>query len=78
MAAPIIGGAVAKTLIDALQGDVVFPQVGVSLTGFVVSFIVSMGAITLLKVLVVRQSLAIFAWYLVPVGLLTLLMASTA
>jgi len=75
MAVPIIGGAVAKTLVDALTGDVVFPPPTVSVTGFVTAFIVSMGAISFLRIFVVRRSLAIFAWYLIPVGLIALLVS---
>lgn len=72
MALPIIAGAVAKTLVDALRGDVVFPAPEVCVTGFIVSFLVSMLAIRLLKLLVVRRSLGVFAWYLVPLGLVLL------
>ncbi len=68
MAAPIIAGAVGKTLIDAFQGDVIFPAMNVSLTGFITSFIVSLGAIMLLKLIVVKRSLAVFSWYLIPLG----------
>lgn len=72
MALPIIAGAVSKTMVDALRGEVVFPSFSVSMTGFIVSFIVSILAIALLKLLVVKQSLAVFAWYLVPLGLIVL------
>lgn len=75
MALPIIAGAVAKTLVDALRGEVLFPSLGVSLTGLVVSFIMSMCAIALLRVLVVKRSLAIFAWYLIPLGTLLVLLS---
>jgi undecaprenyl-diphosphatase len=73
MAAPIIAGAVGKTLLDAWQGDVVFPAMAISMTGFLTSFIVSMFAIILLKILVVRRSLAIFSWYVIPLGTALLL-----
>jgi undecaprenyl-diphosphatase len=73
MAAPIIAGAVGKTLVDAWQGQIIFPAMPISLTGFVVSFIVSMFAIILLKMLVVRRSLAVFSWYVIPLGIALLL-----
>lgn len=74
MAAPIIAGAVAKTLLDAFTGEVVFPPLDVSVTGFVISFIVSMVAIGFLRMFVVKKSLAVFAWYLIPLGLVLLYM----
>jgi len=74
MALPIISGAVAKTLLDAFNGEVAFPAMAVSITGLVTSFIVSILAITLLKILVVKRSLAVFAWYLLPLALIVLLM----
>lgn len=73
MALPIIGGAVAKTLLDAFDGTVVFPAPSVAFTGLVVSFVVSMAAITLLKRLVVKRSLGVFAWYVLPLGVLCIL-----
>lgn len=74
MALPIIGGAVAKTLVDALSGEVTFPIMSVSIAGLVTSFFVSILAITLLRILVVKRSLAVFAWYLLPLALIVLLM----
>ncbi len=73
MAVPIIGGAVAKTLLDALSGDVVFPPLAISLTGFIASFAVSMLAIGLLKKFVAVRSLAWFAVYLIPLAVWLLL-----
>jgi undecaprenyl-diphosphatase len=73
MAAPIIAGAVGKTLADAFQGAVIFPTPTVSVTGAITSFIVSMGAITLLKLIVVKRSLAIFSWYVIPLGIILVL-----
>ncbi len=73
MAAPIIGGAVGKTLVDALQGAVIFPSPAVSVTGAVTSFVVSMGAIALLKLIVVKRSLAVFSWYVIPLGVILIL-----
>lgn len=72
MAAPIIAGAVGKTLLDAWKGEVVFPIATISFTGFLTSFVVSIFAIILLKMLVVRRSLAVFSWYLVPLGIMLL------
>lgn len=73
MAVPIIGGAVAKTLLDAWMGEIAFPSASIALTGLAVSFIVSLGAIGFLRFFVGRYSLAWFAWYLLPLaGLLFL------
>lgn len=74
MAAPIIGGAVAKTLLDAFTGEIAFPSLGVSITGFIVSFIVSIVAIGFLRMFVVKKSIAVFAWYLIPLGLVLCIM----
>lgn len=68
MALPIISGAVAKTMVDALRGEILFPPASACAAGFLASFVVSMLAIRLLKLLVVRRSLGLFAWYLVPLG----------
>lgn len=72
LAAPIIAGAVCKTLLDAWNGDVIFPSVFVSATGLFTSFLVSIFAIGVLKRIVARHSLALFAWYLVPLGTMLL------
>lgn len=70
MAAPIIGGAVGKTLLDAWGGNVLFPSVLISGTGFLTSFIVSLGVISILRAFVVRRSFAWFALYLLPLSAL--------
>ena len=76
MAAPIIGGAVAKTLLDAWAGAIVFPPLPVSLTGLAASFCVSLLAILFLRRFVAKSSLAWFAWYLLPLGFFLLFEAS--
>jgi undecaprenyl-diphosphatase len=53
LAAPIIAGAVGKTLLDAWTGSIVFPPISIAFTGFLASFIVSLLAIRLLQLLVV-------------------------
>lgn len=73
LAIPIVGGAVVKTLLDAFQGSVVFPSAAVSAAGFIASLLVSMVAIAFLRRFVVRRSLAIFAWYLIPLSVLLLI-----
>lgn len=73
MAAPIVAGAVAKTLLEAWQGTIIFPEISISFVGFLTSFVVSMFAIILLKILVVRRSLAVFSWYVIPLGCALLL-----
>lgn len=70
MALPIIGGAVAKTGVDALQGSVVFPDLLPSFAGFATSLVVSLGAIVFLRRFVRSYSFAWFAWYLIPLALL--------
>lgn len=72
MALPIIGGAVAKTFLDAFEGSVVFPALPVSAAGFGTSLVVSLAAIAFLRRFVRRNSVAWFAWYLVPLALLLL------
>lgn len=76
MAAPIIAGAVGKTVLDAFAGSVSFPGVASSAAGFGASLIVSMVAIALLRLVVVRHSLSIFCWYLFPLSALLLLFGS--
>jgi undecaprenyl-diphosphatase len=61
-----------KRLLDAWTGDVIFPSVSVSIAGSLTSFVVSVFAIRLLQGLVVRHSLALFAWYVVPLGTMLL------
>jgi undecaprenyl-diphosphatase len=68
LAVPIIAGALGKTLLDAWTGDVIFPSSTIALAGFFSSFLVSIAAIHLLRVLVSKRSLAVFAWYLAPLG----------
>ncbi len=68
LAVPIIAGALGKTLLDAGSGEVVFPSSTIALAGFLTSFLVSTAAIHLLRVLVTQRSLAVFAWYLIPLG----------
>lgn len=70
MALPIIAGAVAKTGLDAFDGSVAFPPLPVSLAGFAASLVVSVAAAAFLRRFVLRNSVAWFAWYLVPLALL--------
>lgn len=72
MALPIIAGAVAKTGLDAFDGQVAFPPLAVSLAGFATSLVVSVAAAAFLRRFVLRNSFAWFAWYLVPLALLLL------
>jgi undecaprenyl-diphosphatase len=72
MALPIIGGAVAKTALDAFDGAVVFPPASASAAGFAASLAVSLCAIVFLRRFVKGNSFAWFAWYLVPLALLLL------
>lgn len=72
MALPIIGGAVAKTALDAFDGEIVFPVLRVSIAGFASSLVVSLAAVVFLRRFALRNSFAWFAWYLVPLALLLL------
>ncbi len=72
MALPIIAGAVAKTALDAFDGEVIFPPVASSVSGFAMSLAVSLVAILFLRRFVRGYSFAWFAWYLVPLALLLL------
>ncbi len=72
MALPIIGGAVAKTGLDAFDGAIVFPPLPVSAAGFATSLVVSLAAAVFLRRFALRNSFAWFAWYLVPLALLLL------
>jgi undecaprenyl-diphosphatase len=73
MAAPIIGGAIAKTLLDAFQGTVAFPPLPISFAGFLTSAVTSVAAILILRKLVASYSLSWFALYLVPLAAYLLL-----
>ncbi len=74
MAAPIIAGAVGKTLLDAWSGTILFPPFPVAFVAFVTTFIVSMLAIIILRSFVRSFSLAWFAVYLIPLALFLLLL----
>lgn len=73
MAMPIIAGAVMKTVLDVLDGEVVFPVVSVAVSGFIASLIVSLAAILFLRRFVRTHSFAWFAWYLIPLALVLLM-----
>jgi undecaprenyl-diphosphatase len=70
MAVPIIAGAVAKTVLDVFDGEVIFPAASTSAAGFATSLVVSLCAIVFLRRFVKRNSFAWFAWYLVPLAAL--------
>jgi undecaprenyl-diphosphatase len=70
MALPIILGAVALTLVDALRGEVYLPALSLCVTGFFSSFIASMGAVYALRSFINRYELSWFAAYLIPLALL--------
>jgi len=70
MAVPVILGATILTVIDALAGTLELPSASITFAGFVASFAVSMVAILFLRSWVIKRSLAWFAVYLIPVGLL--------
>ena len=72
MAFPIIVGATVITFKDIANGSVQLPSVGVSLIGIIASFVSSYIAIQSLRVMVTKHSLAYFALYLAPIGLVLL------
>jgi undecaprenyl-diphosphatase len=76
LAVPIIAGATAKTLLDAWTATIRFPPLSVSIAGCLTSFVMSVAALLLLRRLVIRRSLGIFAWYLLPLSALLLMYAS--
>jgi undecaprenyl-diphosphatase len=78
MALPIISGAVAKTMLDAFNGEVLFPALSICIAGFTAALIMSIAAIALLKLLIARGSIAIFAWYAIPLGCVAILIDTLA
>jgi undecaprenyl-diphosphatase len=70
MAVPIIAGATAFTAADVLRGTVVVPSLAVTIVGVATACVSSVVAILWLRQFVARRSLAWFACYLIPVGLL--------
>lgn len=73
MSAPIIGGAVSLAATSIVRGSASLPSASITLSGFITSFIVSMGAILFLRYFVKNYSLAWFAVYLVPLGIICLM-----
>ena len=69
LAVPIIAGAVADAGIGVLRGSIILPALSVCIAGFSAAFLTSVLAIVVLRKLVARHSLAWFALYLVPLGI---------
>lgn len=74
MLLPVLCGAMTLLALDVLSGDVVLPPFPISFAGFVVSCITSAGAILFLRRFVLRQGLAWFTLYLLPLSCGLLLM----
>lgn len=70
MAVPIIAGASLFNMIDIIQGDVALPSFEIIIAGITSALLSSIAAIFFLRRFVARCSLAWFAVYLVPMGLL--------
>lgn len=70
MATPIIAGATLFAAADIAQGDVLLPPLPVIIAGITSALCASVVAILFLRRFVAKKSLALFAWYLVPMGLL--------
>lgn len=76
MATPIIFGATLLTFMKVLAGDGQFPPLPVSMTGVLSSFGMSMLAMLFLRTFVRSHSLNWFAYYLLPVAILTILLSA--
>lgn len=70
IAVPIIAGATLFACIDVFLGTTTLPALPVTALGVLASFLASIAAIVFLRGFVARHSLAWFALYLVPLGLL--------
>jgi undecaprenyl-diphosphatase len=70
MATPVIAGASLFAAADIAQGNAVIPAMSITLAGIVGACISSIAAIRFLRRFVASRSLAWFAVYLIPVGLL--------
>ena len=73
MAAPILAGAVMLVSLRALSGEVSLPPANLTVAGFLSSLGVSLVTVLTLRRAVARFPLSLFAWYLVPLGLLCLI-----
>ena len=73
MATPVIAGATMLTVVKSVNRSMIPLPFGTISIGFFSSFFVSMLAIVFLRKWVATQSLAWFAIYLVPVGILLVL-----
>jgi undecaprenyl-diphosphatase len=70
MATPIIAGATLFAAAHIVAGDISVPPAHITIAGIVSACISSIAAILFLRAFVVSRSLAWFALYLVPIGLL--------
>ncbi|MEK7562955.1 MAG: undecaprenyl-diphosphate phosphatase [Patescibacteria group bacterium] len=70
MATPIIAGATIFAATDIAQGGVLLPSLPVIVAGITSALCASVVAILFLRAFVAKKSLALFAWYLIPMGLL--------
>ena len=69
LAIPAIGGAGLLEALEMLDGEASATSAGVLAAGFAVSTVVGLAALAALIRFVQRGRLAIFAWYLVPLGI---------
>lgn len=70
MATPIIAGATLFAATDIASGDTLLPSFPVIIAGIISALLASVIAILFLRRFVAKKSLALFAWYLIPMGLL--------
>ena len=70
MATPIIAGATLFAAADIASGAALLPSLPVIIAGIISALLASIIAILFLRCFVAKKSLALFAWYLIPMGLL--------
>lgn len=75
MATPIIAGAMVFAATNIAQGGVLLPSLPVIVAGITSAVCASVVAILFLRQFVAKKSLALFAWYLIPMGLLLCLLS---
>ncbi|MCK5018071.1 MAG: undecaprenyl-diphosphate phosphatase [Candidatus Peribacteraceae bacterium] len=64
MACPVIAGATILTFMDISSENIMLPETGILLPGFISSFIVSLFAILFLRIFVKKYGLTLFSFYL--------------
>ena len=73
MAIPAISAAMGYVLLQVYLGEVVFPDYGILITGFIASFFSSYLCVKFLMHFIRKHSLSVFSWYLFGVSALLIL-----